>query len=135
MGRPSTSTCPQGHVKVQQGGRLVCLECKNTHTKEWRNRNPEKTIESHRKSSLKSSFGLTPEQYAQRWKEQKGLCAACEEPLPEKENGDRFPPVDHDHLTGKIRGIVHTKCNRGMGLFNDNPDRMRKVADYIERNK
>lgn len=135
MGRPSLAECPSGHIKVFRGGRLICLVCKNTHTKQWRDKNPDRVVDMRRKTALKCSYGLTPEQYAQQWEEQKGMCAACEEPLPEKENGNRFPPVDHDHLTGKVRGIVHTKCNRGMGLFNDNPQRMKKVAAYLERNK
>lgn len=81
---------------------------------------------------MKSDFGITIEQYNERWKKQKGLCAACKETLPEKDFGGRRCPIDHNHKTGKIRGIVHTKCNRGIGLFNDDPDRMRRVAQYLE---
>ena len=84
---------------------------------------------------LKDDYGITPERYRELWGQQKGLCAACEEPLTEKDERGYAPPVDHEHDTGKVRGIVHTKCNRGIGLFNDDPERMRRVANYLERNK
>lgn len=127
-------TCSKGHKYSQSKTRQYCQKCKNENTKKWRKDHPKKVVLLRRKKHLKSHFDLTEEEYKAKWASQRGLCAACRETLQEKENGNRFPPVDHDHKTGKIRGIVHTKCNRGIGLFNDSPERMRKVADYLERN-
>jgi hypothetical protein len=109
--------------------------CKNEATKRWKEANPETNSEMRRETMLKSKYNITIEQYQLMWEEQEGLCAACGEAMPTKDDRGYFPPVDHDHETNKIRGIVHTKCNRGIGLFNDSPDRMRKVADYLERNQ
>lgn len=39
--------------------------------------------------------------------------------------------VDHDHITGVVRGLVHNDCNRAIGLLQDNPDVIKKVADYL----
>lgn len=42
--------------------------------------------------------------------------------------------IDHDHTTGRIRGILCDTCNRGIGLLGDNPDRIRAAASYLEIN-
>lgn len=126
--------CKFGHKYTQGKTRQYCQVCKNINTKKWRKENPKRVVFLRRRKHLKAHFNLTREAYRKLWVSQKGLCAACQEPLPRKENGNRYPPVDHSHKTRKVRGIVHTKCNRGIGLFNDSPERMRRVADYLERN-
>ena len=41
--------------------------------------------------------------------------------------------IDHDHTTGKVRGMLCHDCNTSLGKFRDNPDILRKAADYLER--
>lgn len=41
--------------------------------------------------------------------------------------------VDHDHETGKIRGLLCHACNRTLGFVKDRPDVLRALADYLER--
>jgi hypothetical protein len=57
-------------------------------------------------------------------------CQATGVPLS---NEGRQKALDHDHLTGKIRGVVDTKVNLAMGLLGDDPKKFRAVADYLER--
>lgn len=76
-------------------------------------------------------YGLTPEQYAEMLEEQGGVCAICgTDEWPGK--GNR-PHVDHDHSTGRVRGILCSHCNHGLGKFRDDPERLRAAAEYLER--
>ena len=52
-------------------------------------------------------YGLTPHDVAIKWDFQYGRCALCEEPLDSK----RVWVIDHDHKTGKFRGLLHAWCN------------------------
>ena len=75
----------------------------------WRLRkvNPEKLKEQDRRANLKRTFKITPEEYDRLFNSQNHICPACGLALPliETENRNSRPPVDHDHVTGKIRGI------------------------------
>jgi len=66
------------------------------------------------------------------YKAQNGLCAACGG-LP---NGkyNKFC-VDHDHETNEVRQLLCDECNRALGAVHDDPGRMRKLAEYIERHR
>lgn len=71
-------------------------------------------------------YRLSPPATAALLEAQGGACAVCKEPL-----GSRFH-VDHDHTTGEVRGLTHSACNAALGVFGDDPARLRAAADYIE---
>lgn len=105
----------------------------NSDMKTYRKEHPERDKEIQRKSRIKRLYGISPEEYQSLIKKQKGLCAICGLPLPAfEENG--LPPIDHRHSDNKVRGVVHGKCNRGIGMFDDNPSLLRKAAEYLENN-
>jgi hypothetical protein len=88
-----------------------------------------------RKYTLKTKFGMTLRQYNYLLKKQNGCCAICGY-KPEGE--DRYRKgkslaVDHDHVTGKIRGLLCDKCNRGLGHFNDNPRLLVEAVLYLQQ--
>jgi len=83
LGRPKSDTCKFGHTFTQGSTRQFCQECKNRATQRWREAHPERFRELKRKQSLRDNFNLTHEDYQAMWKEQKGLCAACGNPMPE----------------------------------------------------
>lgn len=57
---------------------------------------------------------------------QSGLCDICEIQL-------REPHLDHCHKTGAIRGLLCPKCNKGIGLFNDDTCIIRNALTYLEK--
>lgn len=65
---------------------------------------------------------------------QHGLCAACDNPYTSGEGVTATSwVIEHCHVTGKFRGIVHHVCNVSMGQANDDPKLLRKLADFLER--
>jgi len=73
---------------------------------------------SKKKSHLKLVFGVSLESLPE-------LCELC--PSAKK------ICVDHDHTTGKIRGFLCANCNAGIGYAKDNPELLRRWADYLEK--
>lgn len=79
-------------------------------------------------------YDLTPEQYASMVAAQGGLCAICAQPetARDRHTGAVQPLViDHDHATGVVRGLLCTACNKALGQFGDDPDRLRSAITYL----
>ena len=81
-----------------------------------------------RKHHLKTRFDITLQEYQDLWDAQAGVCAICG--LPETRNNYNLF-VDHDHVTGKIRGLLCNSCNAGIGFFKDNPSLMDSAKEYL----
>jgi hypothetical protein len=58
---------------------------------------------------------------------QGGVCAICNKPAW----GTRMPCIDHDHATGKVRGILCHHCNAALGFIKDDPAVARAMANYL----
>jgi hypothetical protein len=106
-------------------------EKQRENAKKYRQNYPNRVKKAVKNSMLKKSYGISLNDYEILHNQQKGLCFLCG--LPEIEN--RLLSVDHDHQTGKVRSLLCNFCNKGLGQFKDNPQLLRKAADYIERNK
>jgi recombination endonuclease VII len=94
--------------------------------------------ESHRdqtnaKQRLKRT-GCTPEQYAQALIDQNNLCLICSLPFVGNK-GLLMPCADHDHATMVFRGLLHQKCNRGLGHFNDDIRLLANAIEYLNKHK
>ena len=64
---------------------------------------------------------------------QKGVCAVCGLPETTITRGYLQPlAVDHDHSSGKIRGLLCVKCNTALGLLKDSKERIKTLLEYIE---
>jgi hypothetical protein len=72
--------------------------------------------------------------YWQLHDEQDGRCAICGS-IETSENrfGLKTLAVDHDHVTGKVRGLLCSDCNLGLGKFHDDISRMEKAIEYLKR--
>jgi hypothetical protein len=96
-------------------------------TKEWREKHPG----WKRDCDLRNAYGITLELFHRLLEMQHGGCAICETKHVE---GDKHKSlhVDHDHKTGEIRGLLCSNCNHGIGKFKDDPEQLRRAAEYLE---
>ncbi|MDQ3485915.1 MAG: endonuclease VII domain-containing protein, partial [Actinomycetota bacterium] len=70
-------------------------------------------------------YGLTEAEVTALIEAQDGLCLLCRERTPTH--------VDHDHVTGLVRGVLCSCCNQGLGNFRDSAQTLRAAIDYLER--
>lgn len=84
------------------------------------------------KHILKKNYGLTEEDYLSMYKEQDGLCAICKQ---KNYNKAGRLAVDHCHVTGKVCGLLCTKCNAGIGLLGDSVQMLKVAISYLEHHK
>ena len=95
-----------------------CKKCANKWITKNRKNKPKLHKQRDRKLHLKYNFGMTIEEYDQLFEKQNGVCAICGQIEKAKNQyGIRRLAVDHNHLNGKIRGLVCTRCNNGLGNF------------------
>ena len=110
-----------------------CKACDKRAREKYREENTERYAEVNRRKSLKHRYGITLEEYSTILHNQEGKCAIC----GTTENGvsgkrrDWNWSVDHCHDTGKVRGLLCNKCNRGLGLLGDNVTSLQKALDYL----
>ena len=87
----------------------------------------------HQRSQyLMTTYGISLEQYEELKANQGNKCAIC----GGKGKGiQEVLDVDHDHKTGKVRGLLCSKCNSGLGMLQDNPHILKSALQYLEVNK
>ena len=93
----------------------------------WHKANPKKRSVYSRAERYRA-YGLTLADYAAMVAAQSGLCAVCG-----KNEGDETLCVDHDHSTGKVRGLLCRLCNIGLGGFKDSCASLIAAAEYIKK--
>jgi hypothetical protein len=89
------------------------------------------TAKSLRESYRK--YGIEMQEYRRLWLKQKGVCAVCGQ--PERTERNRLLTVDHDHISGHVRGLLCSHCNRGIGLLQDDPKVIAAAAAYVRRHR
>ncbi len=76
---------------------------------------------------------MTQDDWCEMWLAQEGLCTICGGYGEWHERFKMSPLyVDHDHTTGLARALTCGPCNTALGLVLENPDRLRRMADYLE---
>ena len=120
-------SCKVCHNSYNKKRRQDNREDTNAKNKIYRELNVEKFITIAKKSKLKK-YGLTNEQYEQIFLIQKGKCCIC---TTHQSLLNKALCIDHDHKTGKIRGLLCDLCNRGLGYFKDNKVLLINAAGYL----
>jgi hypothetical protein len=127
--------------KIQALGQrqVYCRPCFRVNQRESRRRHAHKynarrraqyTPEQGRRDNLRRFYGITPEQFDALQEAQGGGCAVCGETRVWR--GRRRLHVDHDHETGRIRGLLCHACNVCLGALEEDIERIRGLARYLE---
>ena len=124
-----------GHTCRKCESKRSCKYCYETqrhnlpHVKAYYKRYRESHRPEIRNKYYKRVFGITEDEFKAMVKRQKNSCAVCKEPI-DMEDKYSFN-IDHCHDTGKVRGILCSKCNRGIGFFNNSEQRLLSAARYL----
>lgn len=82
---------------------------------------------------LRSRYGISGVDYAAMLEKQRGVCAVCGQAEVAVFRGRlKRLAVDHDHKTGKIRGLLCLQCNSALGIVRDDAELLHKLAAYLE---
>ena len=144
-----------GNTERYISGKHNCVKCTRGSSKrrwidgkntEWRKENKELVNEYNRtrykalteeekKERLRRqhirTYGIQPEDYEKMLLEQNGVCACCGQEETSKKS--KHLSIDHCHHTGKVRALLCSKCNVGIGLFYDNIHNLRNAILYLEK--
>jgi hypothetical protein len=121
------------------GYRSYCRSCRVEEQKRWRLANPEiatlrnrdyyrRNPKSQRPRHLRRRYDIEIAEYKALAEAQGNACAICRTVAEDTWNMQ----VDHCHVTGKVRGLLCHKCNKGIGLLGDDPTRVAAALRYLE---
>jgi len=131
-------------TKVDDNGR-VCTECKAY--KPWSEynfnkgtrtgyfskcRNCQAKLRNESRIRNQCFIGIT--QLIEILESQNNKCKICDRDLEFRASGINKVCIDHSHKTGKLRGLLCTKCNSVLGFCDDNRDVLKKAIIYLEEN-
>jgi hypothetical protein len=102
-----------------------CRECHSP----GRQRRPDRTPAQRVRNRTVGRYGLTIEQYEEMWAQQGERCAGC----GAAETKGRNWHIDHDHVTGRVRGILCHGCNLALGHMDDDAERLARLTAYAAR--
>ena len=145
------------NVKSKDGIKTQCRDCETLKSKEWRSSNKEKsniiskryyndhkdTIadrnreryltndgkETSRLKAIEKKFNITGYEYDLLLKSQNGECKICG--IHESKTKRKLA-IDHNHITGNVRGLLCDKCNMGLGLFKDSQEILLRAIQYCD---
>jgi len=126
---------------IASGVGSICKTCVNKRCNAWNDRHRDKINARSRElykndngtksknCQLKHMYGITLDQYNQMLADQQDKCAICFR----KRSKSRRLAVDHCHKTGKVRGLLCTRCNLAFGYVNENLDTILGMVDYARK--
>lgn len=127
----SCKDCEEKYRKLPKSRELQNERVKRSKNR-LRTRNLPKLRQMERRQNLKRNYGMTLEDYESLVTLHNGVCAICGE-KPTKGRGKKLH-IDHDHATGKIRGLLCGQCNSALGNFKDNVAILKSAIKYLRKN-
>lgn len=131
--------CPDCIIK--QGKKYVghkiceCKECGKPFERKASNQKYcSKECSHHKRYHLKRSYGLEISEFRRMSEACNNKCEICKQDnfdMSRKAKGEANLCVDHDHKTGKVRGLLCHNCNRALGLFQEDVDVMKRAIEYL----
>lgn len=113
------------------GYAAICKDCARLQNTEYRRAHKQVVP---RESYLQNEYGMSRKEWETLFIKQDGFCIVCGDWLNlDSTNGHKRIAVDHDHATGKVRGLLCQRCNLGIGLLRDNLYILEKAVSYLER--
>lgn len=121
--------------RQSSGRRPECVQCRSTWNKKAYSEDPGRR-ERSREKSIKKIYGITLHDYNEMALKQNFTCQICKKGSTEvdkKYNRVRKLVIDHDHKTGKIRGLLCGPCNRALGGFSEQMETILAAIVYLNK--
>lgn len=126
-GETKEISCFYPHKRSPNGFRSQCKDCCKTQINKQRESNPDK----YREYELKRLYGISISEYNVLFQKQNGKCAICK--IDHIKLKKRLE-VDHNHQTGKVRGLLCGNCNKTLGKINDSISIVQNMLSYLQNN-
>lgn len=147
-----------GQVKLlsafykKRGGRFgrssTCSDCGKAYTNAWHHRNKAVANEKRRQwgaangdrihaRHIRKRYGMDVDDFLALLERQEDCCLICLGlfDFVGYHKSDKSPVVDHDHVSGKVRGLICKKCNIALGCFRDSPQVVASALRYLRLRK
>jgi len=113
-----------------RGHRRICKSCDYEAAKLRKQAAPAQRNYSH----IRRMYGIDEAGFSELLNQSNGKCAICDKELDVtiRSNRPNKMQIDHDHITGKVRGLLCFTCNTAIGKMQDSPALLRKAASYLE---
>ena len=134
----SERTCPTCHKQLPSylfQAELNCMLCRNLNGTTYQLESAKPQPINRREAALIRRYGITFKDYEAIYKRQKRCCKVCGTRRP-LVWGEKLPfVVDHDHKTGKVRGLLCDQCNTALGLLKDNRGSLERAQAYLKKHE
>lgn len=111
-----------------------CRVCANEASRAWHDKNRERSRYLSRRTQLRLYYGLSLEDYDRLVEQQDGKCGICGTTDPGGSGTRGNLHVDHDHRTGRVRGLLCAVCNVQVGVlekFRNDPELLAVVDEWL----
>lgn len=124
-------------AKRKDGLRPYCKHCEFLQLKRYRETNQTKVQTARLKNKLKYRYNISYEDFQKMQEFSGNRCYICgdHETAVNSTGETRMLSIDHNHITGEVRGLLCHKCNAGLGYFRDNPVFLESAKQYLTKDR